>query len=142
MTLRRLWNIGLGALAVITLLLGYFWFSMLSPWGYDYPEEFAAQTGGSSNHKVFVYGTLRLAPLRWLVMGRVGAPEQKSLTGYQKTGLTLEPKPGHQVEGELLRVSGVELRRLDRYERLGVRYRRVRVTLDDGTRAWVYLRID
>ena len=34
-----------------------------------------------------------------------------------------------------------ELSRLDRYERLGIRYERRTITLDDGTRAWVYLRL-
>ncbi|BBI61983.1 hypothetical protein HSBAA_32890 [Vreelandella sulfidaeris] len=63
------------------------------------------------------------------------------LEGYQRNGLDLSPQPGSKVEGLLLRVDADELARLDRYERLGVRYERVEITLEDGSRAWVYLRL-
>jgi hypothetical protein len=39
----------------------------------------------------------------------------------------------------VLAVSPEELRPLDRFERLGIRYHRTELRLDDGRSAWVYL---
>lgn len=116
----------------------YLWFVLLSPFGYDYPEHMAPETTESGYHRVFVYGTLRFAPVRWIVTGRVGEATPYTLAGYRKTGLDLERDPDSEVDGLILRVSSDELRRLDRYERLGIKYRRTAVTLSDGRQAWVY----
>ncbi len=71
----------------------------------------------------------------------MGDPTPAILEGYQRNGLDLSPEPDSNVEGLLLRVDADELARLDRYERLGIRYERVEVTLGNGTSAWVYLRL-
>ncbi|MEQ6917453.1 gamma-glutamylcyclotransferase family protein [Halomonas aquatica] len=131
----------LGALAIASpiTLAGWLWLTMLSPWTYDRPDHLAPITEGP--HRVFVYGTLTHAPLRWLVYGRVGDPESAVLEGFRQTGLDLAPAPSSRVEGLLLRVDARELARLDRYERLGIRYERVRVELRNGRTAWVYRRL-
>lgn len=120
-------------------LCGWLWLTMLSPWFYDRPDDLPAIE--QRTHQVFVYGTLCYAPVRLVVMGSFGAPEEAVLEGYQRNGLDLSPQPGSNVEGLLLRVDAKQLARLDRYERLGVRYERVAISLDDGTRAWVYQRL-
>tara|TARA_R110000796_G_scaffold175516_1_gene292561 strand:- start:13 stop:561 length:549 start_codon:yes stop_codon:yes gene_type:complete len=134
--LKRLFIIGgVGLLS----LAGWLWLTMLSPWFYDRPENLADIE--QRPHQVFVYGTLRYAPIRFVVMGSFGDPEKATLEGYQRDGLDLSPQPGSDVEGLLLHVDADELARLDRYERLGIRYERMEITLSDGRRAWVYLRL-
>lgn len=126
---------GVGLLGVA----GWLWLTMLSPWFYDRPDDLADIE--QRTHQVFVYGTLRYAPVRLAVMGSFGDPEEAMLEGYQRNGLDLSPQTGSNVKGLLLHVDANELARLDRYERLGIRYERVAMTLEDGTRAWVYLRL-
>ncbi|MGM0535011.1 MAG: gamma-glutamylcyclotransferase family protein [Pseudomonadota bacterium] len=132
----------LGGLALGTpvVLAGWLWLSLLSPWTYDRPDHLAPVQEGP--HRVFVYGTLTHAPVRWLVYGRTGDPEPAVLEGYRRNDLDLEETPLGEVEGLVLTVDAAELARLDRYERLGLRYDRVRVTLADGRRAWAYRRRD
>ena len=118
---------------------GWLWLTMLSPWFYDPPDGLADIE--QRTHQVFVYGTLRYAPVRLVVMRSFGAPSPAVLEGYQRDGLDLSPQSESHVEGLLLRVNADELARLDRYERLGIHYERVTVTLRNGTSAWVYLRL-
>jgi len=118
---------------------GWLWLTMLSPWFYERPAGLADIE--QRTHQVFVYGTLRYAPVRLVVMGSFGDPTSAVLEGFQRNGLDLAPHPDSSVEGLLLQVSADELTRLDRYERLGIRYERVTITLRDGTSAWVYRRL-
>lgn len=128
------------ALGIVTLLVPvYLWFTLLSPWGYTAPPGLTPVTPG--DHPVFVYGTLRQPWVRWLVIGRSPETRSTTLPGYRKEGLDLDKDPGSEVSGELFHVSAKELKRLDRYERLGIRYKRVEIQLADGGSAWVYLRI-
>ncbi len=138
---KMVWFKRLVIISVAGLLgiAGWIWLTMLSPWFYERPDDLADIE--QRTHQVFVYGTLRYAPVRLVVMGSFGDPEKAVLEGYQRNGLDLSPQPGRKVEGLLLRVEADELARLDRYERLGVRYERVEITLEDGSRAWVYLRL-
>lgn len=135
------WVKRLLALCAILLLglAGWLWLTMLSPWFYERPDDLADIEQRS--HHVFVYGTLRYAPVRWIVMGGSGDPQAANLEGYQRNGLDLSPLPDSQVDGLRLRVTADQLARLDRYERLGIRYERVEKQLADGTRAWVYQRL-
>ncbi len=123
------------------LIAGWLWFALLSPWGFTLPPDQTAP-GAEVQQRVFVYGTLRMGWVRWMVIGRSVPVEMSSLPGYRKQGLHVEPSADDVVHGEVLVVDAMELRRLDRYERLGVRYERVDKTLLDGSRAWVYQRID
>ncbi|SDJ78322.1 gamma-glutamylcyclotransferase family protein [Billgrantia gudaonensis] len=121
-------------------IAGWLWWSLLSPYTYDRPDHLPAIQSGT--HEVFVYGTLRYAPVRWLVYGRVGDPQPAVLEDYRRNGLDIDEAPEERVEGLLIEVDASELARLDRYERLGLRYERQSVTLSDGTRAWTYRRLE
>lgn len=90
---------------------------------------------------VFVYGTLRYSLVRQLVFGADGDPVPAVLPGFARRGLDLVEERESAVEGLLLQVCPAELAALDRYERVGVRYRRLPVVLADGTEAWVYHRL-
>ncbi|MDR5905850.1 gamma-glutamylcyclotransferase family protein [Franzmannia qiaohouensis] len=121
------------------LLLGYLWLTMLSPLTYDRPDHLPPVAEGE--HRVFVYGTLRHPLVRWWVYGRTGSPQPARLEGFRRTRLDLEPAADDAVDGLLLHVDHEELARLDRYERLGIRYERVAKQLADGRTAWVYRRL-
>ncbi|MGR4068242.1 gamma-glutamylcyclotransferase family protein [Billgrantia sp. C5P2] len=127
------------ALVVMLAVLGWLWLTMLSPFTYERPDHLPDIEEGE--HAVFVYGTLRLAPIRWVVMGRAGETEPASLEGFRRDGLDLAEAPGERVEGEVIVVDAGELQRLDRYERLGIRYERVPMRLEDGRMVWVYRRL-
>lgn len=120
-------------------LSGWLWLTMLSPFTYERPDHLPEIDAGP--HKVFVYGTLRSGLVRWVVTGSVLESQPARLEGFRRVALDLESAPGEHVEGELITVSAKQLARLDRYERLGIRYERVRLRLADGTEAWVYRRL-
>ena len=120
-------------------IAGWLWLTMLSPFTYDRPDHLPAIEPGP--HSVFVYGTLRSGVVRWIVTGRAGESRPAVLEDFRRSRLDLEESPGERVEGEVVEVSAEELARLDRYERLGLRYERVRLELDDGSEAWVYRRL-
>lgn len=128
-----------GAISAPLLIIAYLWLTMLSPLTYERPDHLPEISAGE--HQVFVYGTLRYPLIRWWVYGRAGNPEPAVLEGYRRSGLDLEPAPDGRVEGLLLVVDQDELARLDRYERLGIRYAREAKRLDDGEVAWVYVRL-
>lgn len=138
--MRRWKVVGLTVAAVIVLGAGWLWLSMLSPWGYTPPAGLPAIEAGGP-HRVFVYGTLRNPAIRWVVIGRHVPTASAVLEKYRKEGLDLRAQADARVEGEVFVVDADELRRLDRYERLGVRYERVELELADRTPAWVYRRL-
>jgi gamma-glutamylcyclotransferase (GGCT)/AIG2-like uncharacterized protein YtfP len=113
---------------------------MLSPLGYQPPAELAA-IDQNRNHRVFVYGTLRSPAIRWLVIGRAGNTAPAVLNGYRKDGLDITAENEAQVKGLVFEVNANELQRLDRYERLGLRYKRVSHIIDNGDPVWVYQRL-
>lgn len=133
------WSLALIALCLM-VATGWVWWQWFSPWGYHKPPNTAPVTPGT--HQVFVYGTLRHAPVRLVVTGAVTDTEPATLVGYRRCGLNIAPATETRVDGEVFRVSAAELARLDHYERLGVRYTRHKVTLADHGRAWVYRRLD
>jgi len=137
---RRRWVIW--ALA-ITLLLppAWLWHNLLSPWGYTAPAGLPA-IDPDRQHRLFVYGTLTHGWVRWLATGEQIVSTPARLPGFRREGLDLVAEPTAVTHGELLEVSPTSLRRLDRYERLGIRYERTRLTLGDGREAWVYTRIE
>lgn len=93
-------------------------------------------------HRVFGYATLTNPVVRYVVTGRPISTEPARLADHRRVGRDLEPEEGEYVEGRVFEVSPEELRRLDRYERLGERYERVRVELEDGAPAWIYLLLE
>lgn len=134
---RLLLATGTGA----ALLVVWLWFTLLSPWGYAPPQDLPP-IEQQQTHRVFAYGTLRYQGVRWLVTGRSTPAKSATLHGFRKEGLDLVPQAGARTHGKVFEVDAETLRRLDRYERLGVRYQRSRLTLDSGATAWVYRRRD
>ncbi|MCA1769601.1 MAG: gamma-glutamylcyclotransferase [Halomonas sp.] len=137
--MRRLHLLFAALLGLPLAVAGWLWLIMLSPFTYERPDHLAPIDAGP--HKVFVYGTLRSGLVRWVVTGRAGESRSATLEDVRRTALDLEDAPGEYVMGEVITVSAGELARLDRYERLGIRYERVRLTLADGSAAWVYRRL-
>ncbi|HSP56831.1 MAG TPA: gamma-glutamylcyclotransferase family protein [Halomonas sp.] len=133
------WLSGL-LLSTCLAVAGWLWLTMLSPFMYDRPEHLESVAEGP--HRVFVYGTLRYAIVRWVVMGRAGETQPATLDGFQRDALDIVESPQGSVGGKIITVSADELSRLDRYERLGLRYERVRLDLTDGREAWVYRRLE
>lgn len=127
-------------LTAAVLLLFYLWFTLLSPFGYRPPPDLPA-IDEQHPHEVFAYGTLTRPWVRRLVMGRAGESRPAALPGYRREALDILPDLSASTEGVVFEVDARELARLDRYERLGIRYERVRKTLEDGSDAWVYQRI-
>ncbi|WP_157956756.1 gamma-glutamylcyclotransferase family protein [Salinicola halimionae] len=119
---------------------GYFWYTFMSPYGYQ-PTETAIVDERVPEQDVFVYGTLRHDWLRWIIMGTPANTRTATLEGYRRQDLDILPQVSAEVPGEVLTVSPDALKALDRYERLGIRYTRDSVKLEDGTIAWVYRRL-
>jgi gamma-glutamylcyclotransferase (GGCT)/AIG2-like uncharacterized protein YtfP len=127
-------------IATATLFIiatGYLWLTFASPFGYQ-PGDNLPTIDDNARYSVFVYGTLQKPWVRYLVMGRSGTGEPATLPEFKKEALDITPAPGEATPGQVINVSGIELRALDRYERLGVRYERVKLTLESGNVAWVY----
>lgn len=140
MTLSRLLpRLAVIILLLLSLILGGAWLVWRSPFGYDRPEDLPAVDAGP--HEVFVYGTLRYPMVRWMVTTDLLASTPAMLEDYRRDGLDVRIDPGSQVEGELLVVDRDTLLELDRYERLGIRYQRIRVELTNGKQAWLYQRL-
>lgn len=91
--------------------------------------------------RVFGYATLTHPAVRLVVVGRPVPAEGAALHDWRRDGRTIVPDPGAMTPGRVFTVAPAGLRRLDRYERAGVRYARRRMVLADGSRAWVYRRL-
>ena len=106
---------------------------------------------------LFSYGTLQKAEVQLRLFGRLLNGTSDTLTGYQtceveitdeaflKNGehsvqLTAMPSADGMIEGNVFEVSSEELAIADTYE--PSEYSRVGVTLESGTKAWVYLKAD
>ncbi|MCK0744993.1 gamma-glutamylcyclotransferase family protein [Chromohalobacter nigrandesensis] len=139
--MRWVYRIGVAAVLVIVLGVGYLWYAFQSPYGYAAPANPPIMDRRLEHHTVFVYGTLRYAPIRWLIMGRAGTATPATLRGYTRDELDISPAANAQVDGYTLSVTNDELKKLDRYEHLGERYRRINVKLASGQSAWVYQRL-
>jgi len=88
--------------------------------------------------RVFVHDRLTWAPMRLVVIGRPAPTEPARLEGFRQAGAELMPAPDAAVDGRVIEVNPRELRRIDRYERVGEAARRDLVDLTDGEPAWVY----
>ena len=123
---------------------GYLWLTLLSPWSYHPPADLPAieaTMDGERAHQVFAYGTLTRPWVRRIVMGRAGAASADALAGYRREALDVMPEAGARTTGLVFEVTPRELARLDRYERLGIRYARELKRLESGELAWVYRRL-
>ncbi|HHH36726.1 MAG TPA: gamma-glutamylcyclotransferase [Gammaproteobacteria bacterium] len=98
----------------------------------------------AKGQRLFCYGTLLSPVVLARVAGRRFLGRPARLPGYELRSVrgtpypALRPCPGAVTEGVLYEgLRAAHLRRLDAYE--GVLYRRRRVRLGSGRRAWVYV---
>ena len=105
---------------------------------------------------VFSYGTLQIERVQRELLGRLVRMDDDALLGFEavpveidhpdviefsgsSTHLALVPgDPAARIAGKVLHVTEADLPPLDDYE--GDEYRRIEVTLESGTRAWVYVK--
>jgi hypothetical protein len=103
------------------------------------PAMLGAQPARESGPQdVFGYATLTHPLVRFLVIGRPVPAAPAKLEGFLRDGRDLRPDSDSVVAGQVFTVGPEGLLRLDRYERLGERYRRDLRTLTDGRKVWVY----
>ncbi|WP_062215150.1 gamma-glutamylcyclotransferase family protein [Streptomyces sp. NBRC 109706] len=93
---------------------------------------------------LFVYGTLRLAPVLEALLGRIPARTPSAVHGWRAAALDgriypgLVPAAGGTAAGQLLTdLSALEHAVLDAFE--GEEYRRTVLALASGEPAWAYL---
>ncbi len=97
-------------------------------------------------NNLFVYGTLKDPQSRKQVLGRVVTGTPDALQGYGMTQIeiggevypALEPKARNIINGLVLQITDEELKKADDYETSA--YKRNKVVLKSGTKAWVYLK--
>lgn len=94
---------------------------------------------GPRTESVFVYGTLTNPIIRSIACWCFTGATPVDAPGYQKVGLDIVVDEQEVVTGKIIQVSPQELRRLDRYERVPVRYKRERIIIAD-TEHWVYIK--
>jgi hypothetical protein len=87
---------------------------------------------------VFGFATLTNPIVRFVVVGRPVPAEDATLRGFSRDRRDLRDAPDALLQGVRFRVTPEEMRRLDRYEQTGRRYRRDLLPLEDGSVAWVY----
>lgn len=112
---------------------------LMSWWQFESPLSLGYQ---QSHYQVFVYGTLKQPLIRRLIVGAQIEAVPAQLEGFQKSGLTIVPQVDGVVAGYLITLTATQMQRVDRYERLGVRYCRFEVVLASGKIAWVYQRLE
>lgn len=92
---------------------------------------------------LFVYGTLQDETVQQNLIGRIVRGKSDTLVGYAIHSDLMPPYPVAMpadkatIQGIVLSVSADELSKLDAYE--GECYLRVRVYLQSGQDAWVYV---
>jgi len=105
---------------------------------------------------VFSYGTLQMPRVQRELFGRLVKMADDTLPGYETVAIEIDHPdviefsgsathlglvPGAataRIAGKLLHVTQADFPALDAYE--GDEYRRIEVTLESGTRAWVYVK--
>ena len=95
---------------------------------------------------LFVYGTLRENKVQKEIIGRTVKSTKDLLNGYKKSTIKIEGEyypiliqsSNSTIEGFVLSVDAEELKKIDEYETNA--YKRKRVVLGSGKKAWVYLK--
>lgn len=128
-----------GIIFLLVLVVG-FWWVWLNPYSFTFSET-TLTIDQEAEHRVFAFGTLTNPIVRSLVIFGYVPTEPGALEGYSRHRLDLLPQEGAVTQGRVFYVNAVQLRRLDRYERVGVKYERYLYILKDGEPAWVYRRI-
>lgn len=124
-------------ISICLLLVIGFWWIWLNPYSFKFSDT-TLEIDQEAEHRVFAFGTLTNPFVRSLVIFGYVPTEPGTLEGYRRYGLDLLPDEDATTEGRVFYVTATQLRRLDRYERVGVKYERYLYTLSDGEPAWVY----
>ena len=100
-----------------------------------------------NTENLFAYGTLQIEAVQLATFGRRLKGQADTLLGYGLTTLRMEGEehrnlqftgnPSDSIEGTAFEVTTKELEQADAYE--PDCYERIRVTLQSGLQAWVYL---
>lgn len=95
--------------------------------------------------KLFIYGTLQYPKVQMAILKRFIKGTPDTLKNFTKRWVTFDVNTvypmivaheGGSVVGKVVEVTTDELALLDRYETSA--YRRIKVTLKSGNKAWVY----
>ena len=124
------------ALSVFLAVTVYLW------WVFVYSPQRIDSLSEQASYRVFAYGTLTNPVIRWLIIHKQVETQPAQLRDYHQDGLDVHARKGAVTEGQVFEVNAEDLRKLDRYERVGERYKRVRMSLTDGSQAWVYQRLE
>lgn len=98
--------------------------------------------------KVFTYGTLQNPKVQFELFGRELKGSQDKLNGFKKESILisrqkypiLTPAQNEKqaiIEGVCYEMTPEDIVNCDAYE--GMDYKRIKVTLSSGTKAWVYI---
>ena len=97
--------------------------------------------------RVFVYGTLRDKKLRQELSGREIPSLKARIKGFDLSSISdgehtypiliKNDSSENIIDGEIIELSKTELLSFDKYE--GALYRRVKILLESGQQAWVYI---
>jgi len=112
------------SLLVLLLFVVTLWWVWVNPYNFQFTESKDYSQQGS--HRVFAFGTLTNPVIRILIMRAYVPTEPAVLTDFRRQGLDLCADPSAETEGLLFHATSRQLKRLDRYERLGIKYQRDR----------------
>lgn len=93
--------------------------------------------------KLFVYGTLHEPEVQIRLIGHIVPSVPETLCGYERDFSLLPPYPvampaeNSEIQGHVLEITAEELDLFDIYETAA--YKRIRVMLQSGREAWVYI---
>jgi hypothetical protein len=124
---------------IALILLVALWFAITRAPFYLPPTNAATPAPPDGPALVFGFATLTNPLVRLVVVGRWVSASPAQLRGWQR-GQERDIVEGADMvlDGVVFRVTPAEMRRLDRYERTGRKYRRDLMVLEDGRSAWVY----
>jgi len=124
---------------IALIVMAAAWYSITRAPFYLPPKDAATPTPPDGPAHVFGFATLTNPLVRLVVIGRWVPSHPAQLRGWQRgAGRDIVEGPDTLLNGVVFRVTPAEMRRLDRYERTGRKYRRDLMVLESGQSAWVY----
>lgn len=125
-------------IVIIAALLAGLWFLVTRAPVYLPRLDNSAPPPPDDDARVFGFATLTNPLVRLVVLGRAAPAEPATLRGWDRNRRDLRATQDFMLQGVVFTVTPQEMKRLDRYERTGRKYRRDLMTLEDGETAWVY----
>lgn len=98
--------------------------------------------------RVFTYGTLQKPEVQIELFGRLLKGSQDKLNGFKKEKILIKRQSypiltptqnlsKSYIDGVCYELTETDIQNCDAYE--GMEYKRIKVTLDSGKQAWVYI---